>query len=64
MRKLERGELTITYQTFNIANAVRDVLQVRTQAVRPARCPLTCMCIVPRFSPAAWAFSRALASAG
>lgn len=27
MRKLERGELTLSLQTFNVADAVRDVLQ-------------------------------------
>ena len=39
MRKLERGELTITLQTFNLADAVRDVLQVCCVAARDAlRC--------------------------
>jgi hypothetical protein len=37
MRKLERGELTITRQTFNLANAVRDVLQVRLGCAMPVR---------------------------
>jgi hypothetical protein len=68
MRKLERGELTLSLQAFSIADAVRDVMQARLRRI-PSVCVhaqfVLMMCrlgVLASFyarSRAAWAWCRA-----